>query len=1242
MAKKRTVFVDVVVDDKGTTKKLAIDSKRLSDGLQRGAKGTKDFDRNLRGVIQTSQAGGRNFAAIAQGITGGIVPAYAAFAAQVFAIGAAFRFLREAGDLKTLEAGQIAYASATGKALNTLTKSIQAATDNQIAFQDAAQAAAIGTAAGLTSSQLERLGGAAKDVSIVLGRDVTDSFNRLVRGVTKAEPELLDELGIVLRLKDATEEYARALGKNASDLSTYERSQAVANNVLTQAEEKYGRIIDIVDPSINKFNAFGKAFDDIVNSIKRGLDTLLAPIAGFLAKNPFATLLLSAPLLNGIIKTMVPGFNGLGNAASDALGGIADGLAETKRNANVKLTSLKFLAGDAEAASEFVKITNAELVDLADVSETSFRGLKTLQDGGKLAGKTIQTNLKQARLALGPFENLPDTVRLEYVRMFEDLSIAGSLSSNKVANSFQIGFAKMRASFTAVKLRIISGFQTIAKAAQKAANKIAGAFTKVLSGIGIATLVFDGIKTMARAAGFNVDALTPALADYSEKVGSINAETHRFVDLQRELNKEFAKEKKFSLNVAQNIAELSKNIDAITEGQGITDLINFLNAEDTYAMKLDKVFGGIFGGEIEDLVDNQIKRVKDLRESFQITGMDQSSKAAKAYTRELQKLEDVLNRYKASGFTGDFLNTEFDVKALIDAKIAYEGLGTTIASLKEAQKEADSAVQDAFKNLIPDTTYDNLIRQLELVKKANDAILEDQTENAVRQAGLDMERVQRTERLLSIFTKEQNRLNELKDTEQKRAIFITKVSRGQTKGTRQRIAAITKILEIEDQTTDLLAKQQTIVDTIGERDGVILAEEEAILRNIQLQIIAREQQKAALEDSLDSIKRINQAVSDGFEQSLEKNIFEALTGKEDDFKQFLLKIAQGTYEALAQELSKILTQNILTGLNISDKDQELKDLYNGKNGIFTVGANTIGSRINTEIDKLKKTVADMASKNAALRKAQKLPEESNSTDAAGGLFGKVDLRSKPVEIEKKSAIINTQSVNIQQLESAIIGGKKITGSDNIIEALEGSGYNFGPEDDVPVKRTPFGNIVPNKTGTDKTTEKNEDAATQQTEASALQKANAATYSSAVNQFSAAIASGGLAGGAGGVGVSLATTFISSFANAAAGNFARYGGIMKDYSTGGIARGRDAGYPAMLHGTEAVVPLPNGKSIPVDISGSGGGVNNVSVSVNMDGSTNVQGGEEGGQDLGKVIAGAVQQELQRQKRPGGILSPLGAA
>ena len=40
----------------------------------------------------------------------------------------------------------------------------------------------------------------------------------------------------------ATENYAVALGKNAKDLTQFEKSQAIANEVLTQAEQKYSSI----------------------------------------------------------------------------------------------------------------------------------------------------------------------------------------------------------------------------------------------------------------------------------------------------------------------------------------------------------------------------------------------------------------------------------------------------------------------------------------------------------------------------------------------------------------------------------------------------------------------------------------------------------------------------------------------------------------------------------------------------------------------------------------------------------------------------------------------------------------------------------------------------------------------------------------------------------------------------------------------------------------------------------------
>jgi NADPH:quinone reductase-like Zn-dependent oxidoreductase len=41
----------------------------------------------------------------------------------------------------------------------------------------------------------------------------------------------------------------------------------------------------------------------------------------------------------------------------------------------------------------------------------------------------------------------------------------------------------------------------------------------------------------------------------------------------------------------------------------------------------------------------------------------------------------------------------------------------------------------------------------------------------------------------------------------------------------------------------------------------------------------------------------------------------------------------------------------------------------------------------------------------------------------------------------------------------------------------------------------------------------------------------------------------------------------------------------EFANGGIAQGPRAGFPALLHGTEAVVPLPDGKTIPVRNDGN---------------------------------------------------------
>ena len=198
---KNTVFIDVIVDDKGTTRRFEVDAKKLKKTLGTVEKGAGNTRRQLHGAADMSSSLTKNFSKMQQGISGGIVPAYAELAARVFAVTAAFRFLQSAADTKNLIQGQKAFGALVGTNFAGITKALQEATNGQLRYAEAAQATAIGTAAGLNKDQLEGLATAAKNVSFALGRDLTDSFQRLIRGVTKAEPELLDELGIILRLK---------------------------------------------------------------------------------------------------------------------------------------------------------------------------------------------------------------------------------------------------------------------------------------------------------------------------------------------------------------------------------------------------------------------------------------------------------------------------------------------------------------------------------------------------------------------------------------------------------------------------------------------------------------------------------------------------------------------------------------------------------------------------------------------------------------------------------------------------------------------------------------------------------------------------------------------------------------------------------------------------------------------------------------------------------------------------------
>jgi tape measure domain-containing protein len=93
--------------------------------------------------------------------------------------------------------------------------------------------------------------------------------------------------------------------------------------------------------------------------------------------------------------------------------------------------------------------------------------------------------------------------------------------------------------------------------------------------------------------------------------------------------------------------------------------------------------------------------------------------------------------------------------------------------------------------------------------------------------------------------------------------------------------------------------------------------------------------------------------------------------------------------------------------------------------------------------------------------------------------------------------------------------------------------------------------------------------------------------------------------------------------------------LRKYAAGGIANSPQLAMFGEGSMPEAYVPLPDGRRIPVAMKGGGGGTN-VTVNVDATGSQ-VQGNSGQGEQLGRAISQAVQNELVRQKRPGGLLA-----
>jgi len=369
-----TITVTYKVKEDGSLQKISKNADKAAASTKNATNAAAQHNKQQKGVIGATSNSTKAFSKMTTGITGGLVPAYATLAANVFALTALFGALSRAASLRLLEEGLLRVGNAAGTNLSYVADGLKKITGAAISTEAAMRSVALATSAGFSTSQLQDLTKVAKGASIALGRDMGDAMDRLVRGTAKLEPEILDELGIMVRLDDAVAAYAVTLGKNAKDLTQYERRMAFVTATNDQGLKKFGALAEVVD--VNPYDRLAASFANLTKIGVNLLNVVVEPIVNFLSSNPLALTGAIAIFASTLVKQIVPAIT----ASADAARNMAKAThKEAVRLAKKTNSSFKVVAGKIKS------------LDFAPKS------IKKMQDdlqAGKIKGKELQQALR--------------------------------------------------------------------------------------------------------------------------------------------------------------------------------------------------------------------------------------------------------------------------------------------------------------------------------------------------------------------------------------------------------------------------------------------------------------------------------------------------------------------------------------------------------------------------------------------------------------------------------------------------------------------------------------------------------------------------------------------------------------------------------------------------------------------------------------------------------------------------------
>ncbi len=662
---------------------------------QKGVIGTANSTKSFSKLAETMGSGG-----------GGLVGAYATLAANVFAVTAAFGALRSAARVEQVQAGLTAMSNRMGTTLSVAANNLREISDFTLTVEQSLRSTAQISAAGFGTKSIGQLGQVAKDTSRALGRDMTDSMDRLTRGVVKLEPELLDELGLMTKIGESSARYAAQLGKSESQLSNFEKRQGFLNAIVAEGTAKFGGLSDSMG-NLTNLDRLAATFSDLTKEIFTFLNKGALPLAALFSNKG---VLLGGMLLfaSTISKQLLPGLSNLSIKSAQAA-------AELTQIASAQVTAVPTAKSEPKA----MKALRRDIKDgKADVDSYSraLEGLKAKEESLQKIydnGGTQRTRYGAERLA-GVADEIEilesQQVAVRRTMLLEQQADARRLGASaivaagnkNVATSYFLASAAVKqyhasvmaatagtAGLGATAAKSMAIARTAFFAASIGVRAFGAAVTSALGTIGLVVTVvyalYEGFKFLInQMADPKVELAKKAFKEQETILGQLG---ERYTEVTRVA--------KSNIPVSQKQLQIYKTMTN-TVRENIEAFEKSAIAENAANMKKSNVRAGDSAAfkTLNDLRNSGLPEVrKQIDEALGTRGLGKVLDNADAMLSKSQLAS------MAELITGDLRGGAVT-------------LGDHINDVTDASKEAGKAISEFNRSMVPSTPYDAVALQL--------------------------------------------------------------------------------------------------------------------------------------------------------------------------------------------------------------------------------------------------------------------------------------------------------------------------------------------------------------------------------------------------------------------------------------------------------------------------------------------------------------------------------------------------